>query len=351
VRGPIFAVAGHADDCATVHLGYGRARGGHTAAGAGFNANALRTSATLPFAAGAELVKTGDTYALACTQYHHLMEGRDPIHAVTRDEYLHDPKSMNEGDETPPRTITLYPDYRYEGHKWGMAIDVNACIGCNACIVGCQSENNVPIVGKDQVLRAREMHWLRVDAYYSGPSENPQTYFQPVPCMHCENAPCEPVCPVGATVHGHEGLNEMVYNRCVGTRYCSNNCPYKVRRFNYFLYQDWNTPSLKLGRNPDVTVRSRGVMEKCTYCVQRINAGRIEAEKQDRPIRDGEVQTACQQACPADAIVFGDLNDPTSRVAKLQAESRSYALLGELNTRPRTIYLGAVRNVNPELGE
>jgi MoCo/4Fe-4S cofactor protein with predicted Tat translocation signal len=351
VRGPIFAVVGHADDCATVHLGYGRARGGQTAINTGFNANAIRTSSALAFAPGAELVKTGATYPLACTQYHHLMEGRDIIRATTRDEYLRDPEVMREHDETPPRTITLHPDYRYEGYKWGMAIDVNTCIGCNACVVGCQAENNIPIVGKDQVLRGREMHWLRIDTYYRGEAAQPETYFQPVPCQQCENAPCEVVCPVGATVHSHEGLNDMVYNRCVGTRYCSNNCPYKVRRFNFLLYQDWDTPSLKLGRNPDVTVRSRGVMEKCTYCVQRINEAKIASEKEGRRVQDGEIKTACQQTCPADAIVFGDLNDPTSRVARLQAERRNYALLGELNTRPRTTYLGALRNPNPELGD
>jgi len=351
VRGAVFPVVGHPDDCVTVHLGYGRVRAGHTGTGAGFNANAIRTSDALWHGAGVEVVNTGEQYSLACTQYHHLMEGRDMVRAVTRDEYVHDPKSVHEGDETPPKTITLYPDFKYDGYKWGMAIDVNACIGCNACVVGCQAENNIPVIGKAEVLGGREVHWIRIDAYYRGEPEHPETYFQPVPCMHCENAPCEPVCPVGATVHSHEGLNDMVYNRCVGTRYCSNNCPYKVRRFNYFLYQDWNTPSLKLGRNPDVTVRSRGVMEKCTYCVQRINAVKIETEKQDRRIKDGEIQTACQQACPADAIVFGDLNDPASRVAKLQAEERNYSLLGELNTRPRTTYLAAVRNVNPELGE
>ena len=354
VKGALFPVVGHPDDCLTVHLGYGRTRGGRLAIGAGFSANAIRTADALSFGTGAEVVGTGERYSLACAQYHHLMEGRGMVHAATRDEFVRDPKSIHEGpgiEPPPPKTLTLYPEVKYEGYKWGMAIDINACTGCNACVVGCQAENNIPIVGREQVLRGREMHWIRVDSYYRGSLENPETYFQPVPCMQCENAPCEVVCPVGATVHSDEGLNDMVYNRCVGTRYCSNNCPYKVRRFNFLLYQDWDTPSLKLGRNPDVTVRSRGVMEKCTYCVQRINAAKIETEKQDRRIADGEIVTACQQACPAEAIVFGDLNDPASRVAKLQAEARNYALLAELNTRPRTTYLGAVRNVNPELGE
>jgi molybdopterin-containing oxidoreductase family iron-sulfur binding subunit len=351
VRGALFELVGHPDGCATLHLGYGRTRAGHLGTGPGFNANAIRTSDALWSGSGAVIVKTGDQYPLACTQYHHLMEGRDLVRVVGREEYARDPSIVHEGDETPPRTITLYPDFKYEGYKWGMAIDLNSCIGCNACVVGCQAENNIPVVGKGEVLRGREMHWIRIDTYYRGPVERPETYFQPVPCMHCENAPCEVVCPVGATVHSSEGLNEMVYNRCVGTRYCSNNCPYKVRRFNFFLYQDWYTPSLKLGRNPDVTVRSRGVMEKCTYCVQRINAAKIESEKQDRRVEDGEIRTACQQACPADAIVFGDLNDPKSRVARLQAEQRNYSMLGELNTRPRTTYLAAVRNANPELAD
>ncbi|MGE0450998.1 MAG: TAT-variant-translocated molybdopterin oxidoreductase [Vicinamibacterales bacterium] len=352
VSGPIFAVPGHPDDCVTVHLGYGRTRAGRIGNGPGFDAYVLRTTEALWSGRGAEVATTGDSYPVACTQYHHLMEGRGLVRAVTLEEFQHDPKVVHEGFEAPPRTITLYPDFKYEGYKWGMAIDVNACIGCNACVVACHAENNIAVVGKDQVLRGREMHWLRIDTYFAGEFEQAgglETYFQPVPCMQCENAPCEVVCPVGATVHSHEGLNDMVYNRCVGTRYCSNNCPYKVRRFNYHLYSDWDTATYKLGRNPDVTVRSRGVMEKCTYCVQRINAAKIESERANRRIADGEIKTACQQTCPSDAIVFGDLNDPNSRVARMQAEERNYSLLAELNTRPRTTYMAAVRNVNPEL--
>jgi MoCo/4Fe-4S cofactor protein with predicted Tat translocation signal len=352
ITGPIFAVPGHPNDCVTVHLGYGRTRAGHIGNGTGFNAYAVRTSDGLWSGGGAQVAPTGDSYPLACTQYHHLMEGRGMVRAVTKDEFLKDPKSVHEGFEAPPRTITLYPDFKYDGYKWGMSIDVNSCIGCNACVVACHAENNIAVVGKDQVLRGREMHWLRIDAYYTGEhaeSGELETYFQPVPCMQCENAPCEVVCPVGATVHSHEGLNDMVYNRCVGTRYCSNNCPYKVRRFNYLLYSDWNTESYKLGRNPDVSVRSRGVMEKCTYCVQRINSAKIDSEKAGRQIADGEIKTACQQTCPSDAIVFGNLNDPNSRVARLAAEERNYSVLADLNTRPRTTYLAAVRNVNPEL--
>ncbi|HEY2989497.1 MAG TPA: TAT-variant-translocated molybdopterin oxidoreductase [Candidatus Binatia bacterium] len=346
---PAWIMPGHADGCATVTFGYGRTRAGKVGTGAGFNAYAIRTSDAPWHGAGVEMRKAGAQYALACTQFHHNMEGRELVRAATFEAYRKNPDlARNKQHE---ENATLYPGFKYEGYAWGMSIDTSACTGCNACVVACQAENNIPVVGKEEVTRGREMHWLRVDEYYSGSIDNPETFHQPVPCMHCENAPCEIVCPVGATAHSHEGLNDMVYNRCVGTRYCSNNCPYKVRRFNFFQYSDFATPSLKLGRNPNVTVRSRGVMEKCTYCVQRINAAKIAAEKENRPVRDGEIATACQAACPAQAIVFGDLNDKNSRVAKLKADPLNYGLLTELNTRPRTTYLAKLKNPNPELKE
>jgi Fe-S-cluster-containing dehydrogenase component len=287
---------------------------------------------------------------LASTQDHFDMENRHLVREATIEEHRANPSFPH--DLVPPLDPdhTLYPHWHYPGYKWGMGIDLSSCTGCSACVVACQTENNIPWVGQEEVLRGREMHWLRIDQYYKG--DSPQTagvYNQPVPCMQCELAPCELVCPVAATVHSDEGLNDMVYNRCVGTRYCQNNCPYKVRRFNFFKYADWDTESLKGMRNPDVTVRHRGVIEKCTYCVQRINAARIVTEREGRRVEDGEIKTACQQACPTGAIAFGDLNDPGGQATLWRGQPRSYALLGELNTRPRTTYLARLTNPNPEL--
>ena len=349
LRAPVWIVPGHADGAVSITLGYGRALVGRVGSGVGYNAYVLRTSAAPWVGAGLEVARTGDRHEIAATQHHFLLEGRNVFRAGTLAEYLDHPEFVHEMGETPPKTLTLYPEHEYTGYKWGMAIDLTSCTGCNACVTACQAENNIPVVGKAQVTAGREMQWIRLDTYYAGGLDSPEIYNQPVPCMQCENAPCEPVCPVGATVHSSEGLNDMVYNRCVGTRYCSNNCPYKVRRFNFLLYQDWTTEPFKLQRNPDVTIRSRGVMEKCNYCVQRITHARINAEEQDRTIRDGEVVTACEQVCPSQAIVFGDLNDPNSRVTKLKAEARNYGMLAELNTRPRTSYLAALRNPNPKL--
>jgi molybdopterin-containing oxidoreductase family iron-sulfur binding subunit len=349
LRMPAWIMPGHPDEAVTVHLGWGRTRAGRVGSNAGFDVNPLRNSAALWHAAGAEVHKTGGRYALAVTQGHHLMENRHLVRSATLEEYKKDPEFAHKVGHEPPKELTLYQEWKYDGYAWGMVIDQTACVGCNACVVACQSENNIPVVGKDQVVRGREMQWLRIDRYYEGPLENPDTYFQPVLCMHCETAPCEVVCPVNATVHSSEGLNDMTYNRCVGTRYCSHNCPYKVRRFNFYLYSDWENPSIALQKNPDVTVRSRGVMEKCTYCVQRINNAKIEAQKEDREVRDGEILTACQATCPTQAIIFGNINDAASQVAQARKEHLNYGLLAELNTRPRTTYLAALANPNPEL--
>jgi MoCo/4Fe-4S cofactor protein with predicted Tat translocation signal len=358
VSGPVWVQAGHPDNSVTIHLGYGRTRAGRAGTGAGFDVYPLRTSAALWIAIGGKLTKSGATYKLASTQGYQTMDTPDGAHRplvreTSLEEYRKEPKFAQE--EQTPRELTLYPnvDYGKQEYAWGMAIDLNSCVGCNNCMIACQSENNIAVVGKEQVVKGRHMHWLRVDAYYQGDRDHPKAYFQPVPCMQCENAPCELVCPVGATLHSTEGLNDMVYNRCVGTRYCSNNCPYKVRRFNFLLFQDWDTQQYKMMRNPDVSVRSRGVMEKCTYCVQRINERRIDAERENRKINEGEhageLQTACQQSCPAGAITFGNINDPNSQVSKWKAQNRNYGLLADLNTRPRTTYLAEVRNPNPEL--
>jgi Fe-S-cluster-containing dehydrogenase component len=346
---PLWIMPGQPDGSIALHLGYGRTHAGRIGNGLGYNANFFRYSATPWVLQGASLATTGQIYNVACTQGHFQMENRALIRVGTRAQYEHDPTFAQHMAHVPKPDETMYAPWKYEGHAWGMAIDLNSCNGCNACVVACVAENNIPVVGKLQVMKGREMHWLRIDRYWEGSADTPSVHFQPVACMHCENAPCEVVCPVGATAHSDEGLNDMVYNRCVGTRYCSHNCPYKVRRFNFLLYADWDTPTLKMQRNPDVTVRSRGVMEKCTYCVQRINNARQQAKIEDRKIKDGEIVTACEAACPTQAIVFGDLNDKNSRVAKAHADPRSYGLLAELNTRPRTTYLAAVRNPNPDL--
>jgi MoCo/4Fe-4S cofactor protein with predicted Tat translocation signal len=377
VRAAVFIVPGHADGALTLHLGFGRTQAGRVGSDVGFDANKLRLHSS-PWLANVEVVRSSrDKHHLACVQAHHSMEGRDIVRSGTVEEYHKDPHfAQRHEDHEEHKALKRIPlstrpgnAHKYNGYKWGMAIDLTACTGCGACVVACQAENNSPVVGKEQVTRGREMHWLRIDRYYSTPrseeaepsADQLSLHFQPVLCQHCENAPCELVCPVEATVHGDEGTNDMVYNRCVGTRYCANNCPYKVRRFNFLQFSDYTTPSLRLAYNPDVTVRTRGVMEKCTFCIQRISHARIEASKsaldgnkkrvdESRPglpkIFDGEVLTACQAACPAEAIVFGDLNDKSSRAHALHESALHYDLLGELGTKPRVAYLTALRNPN-----
>jgi len=362
VEAPVWVAPGQADGSVAIELGFGRTAAGRVGDGVGVDANPLRPSSGVLFVTGVAVEPTGRRAELAQTQEHWSMEGRELVREASLAEYRERPDFAHH-EHDPPIAVagpapalgsvgaqggSLWQEPSYDaGHQWGMAIDLASCIGCGACTTACQAENNVPVVGKEQVSRGREMHWLRVDRYYAGDLETPRVVFQAVPCMHCENAPCEQVCPVAATVHDDEGLNAMVYNRCIGTRYCSNNCPYKVRRFNFFNYTK-DTPELvKLAMNPDVTVRSRGVMEKCTYCVQRINRGKVGAKLEGRALADGDVETACQQACPAEAIVFGDLADPESRVSRAKRSARSYALLAELNNQPRTTYLAKVRNPNP----
>jgi molybdopterin-containing oxidoreductase family iron-sulfur binding subunit len=380
---PVWILPGLADGVVALTVGYGRPRAGRIGSGVGFDTFTLRTSKAPGFDTGVTVTRRVGKYSLSATQNHGSMEGRPLVRESTLAELRSEPapgSAQGEGAhaaETPkaaphapstPRDsqaregalgvfpeeahhFSLWKEHSYDhGTQWGMTIDLNSCIGCNACMMACQSENNVPVVGKDQVKRGREMHWLRVDRYFSGePSGSPEAVFQPVPCMHCEDAPCEQVCPVAATVHDAQGLNVMVYNRCIGTRYCSNNCPYKVRRFNFFNFTKDTPNVLRLAMNPDVTVRARGVMEKCTYCTQRINRAKIDAKLAGRELRDGDVKAACQQACPASAIQFGNLRDQSSRVAKAKADPRNYALLDDLNTKPRTTYLAKVRNPNPDL--
>jgi MoCo/4Fe-4S cofactor protein with predicted Tat translocation signal len=380
---PVSILPGMADGVVALTLGYGRRHAGRIGSGVGFDTFTVRASRAPAFDSGVKLTKLGRTYPLSATQEHGSMEGRPVVRESTLTELqsksasamasadkpaagAEPAENAHAGEQAPkeggapsrlgvyeeePHHFSLFKEQAYDqGHQWGMTIDLNACIGCNACMVACQSENNVPVVGKVQVAKGREMHWIRIDRYFAGePSGSPEVVFQPIPCMHCEDAPCEQVCPVAATVHNAEGLNVMVYNRCIGTRYCSNNCPYKVRRFNFFNFTKDTPNILKLAMNPDVTVRARGVMEKCTYCTQRINRVKIDARLAGRALRDGDVKTACQQACPASAIEFGDLRDQSSRVAKAKADPRNYALLEELNTKPRTTYLSKVRNPNRDL--
>ncbi len=423
IIGPAWPLPGHADETVTLFLGYGKSRGGSVDTNVGFDVNPLRTTDTAWLATGATVKKVDGRLRLACTQMHHLMKGDQKRDLIRVNDIANYEKAMHgpygppahhghheEGHDThgdthaAPTTapalaaagaahhddhahdaggeeisayalkykkvpLTLYnqvmpsdPPYRTDSNQWGMSIDTNACIGCNACVVACQSENNIPIVGKTEIVFGREMHWLRIDTYYGGNEVNDNVegpFFQPLACMHCEAAPCEVVCPVAATQHDDEGLNVMTYNRCVGTKYCSNNCPYKVRRFNFFKYKDVENESIALMRNPNVSIRTRGVMEKCTFCIQRISAARIEAKKHDGPhggpgtgkvVGDRTPMTACQQSCPTNSIVFGNLMDARADVVKLKMEPTDYTLLHELNTRPRVSYMGRFMNPNPEIG-
>jgi molybdopterin-containing oxidoreductase family iron-sulfur binding subunit len=345
LRAPALVLPGTADDVVAIALGYGQTMPGRVSTGVGANAYALRDSRAL-WSDDVSLRKTGGSWPLALTQEHWSMEGRPIVLCRTLEEYRKDPGFAKPHNE---KRLSLYGVVPSAPHQWGMTIDLNACTGCSACVIACMAENNIPVVGKDGVRLSREMQWIRIDRYLTESSDQPAALLQPMLCQHCEKAPCEYVCPVNATVHSSDGLNEMVYNRCVGTRFCSNNCPYKVRRFNFFNYNADKPETLALAMNPDVTVRARGVMEKCTYCVQRIREVEIRSRREQRPIRDLEIQTACQQTCPTGAIVFGDIADGATRVAATRTNERLYAVLDDLGTLPRTRYLARVFNPNPEL--
>jgi len=362
VEVPVLIQPGQARGTVSLALGYGREKAGKVGDGLGVNAflwvgsrNGYREYTRV----GIKLELTGKTYPLARTQTHHTMEGRPIVRETTLKEYQADPSAGNHFHlEAEAHHQTLYPEAKFDGYHWGMVVDQNKCTGCNNCVVSCIAENNVAVVGKEEVKKRRIMHWMRIDRYYSDEPENPRVFRQPVMCQHCDNAPCENVCPVSATMHSNEGLNQVAYVRCIGTKYCINNCPYRVRRFNWYKYMnnekfDFNQNSdlSRLVLNPDVTVRERGVVEKCTLCVQRIQEKKLEAKLEGRQLRDGEVQPACVQSCPSGAMVFGNMNDPDSEVSKLKREERNYHLLEQLHTLPSIGYLTKVRNVEPEPGE
>jgi MoCo/4Fe-4S cofactor protein with predicted Tat translocation signal len=358
---PVWVMPGHADNSISIELGYGRTVCGRIGDNVGQNAYLLRDSNSMWLTSDVMITKLNKTMLLACTQDHHgldteklaadAIQERLPMiyRESTFEEYQNNPKFVEEYDSKIPLK-SMWDEHEYkDSPQWGMSIDLNVCTGCNACSVSCQSENNIPIIGKEQVEKGREMSWMRMDRYYTGDMDNPEVAIQPVNCQHCEMAPCEQVCPVAATTHTEDGLNGMTYNRCVGTRYCANNCPYKVRRFNFYNYTKDLPEIVQMAQNPDVTVRFRGVMEKCTFCVQKINQAKIKVNNENRELVDGDVVSACQQSCPADAIVFGDLTDPNSKISLAKKENRDYALLGELNLKPRVTYLAKLRNPNPAL--
>ena len=347
---PVWIAPGQAENTLTLHLGYGRTYAGAVGSRLGVNAYQLMRSNNDYTIRGVGFTKTMRKFRLVSTQTHHSMRGRHFVRETNVENFSHHPDFAQHMEHTPKKEETLYPDELKKGkHSWGMSIDLNVCNGCNACVIGCQSENNIPTVGKDEIELGREMSWIRVDRYYKGDMDDPEIYHQPVTCMHCEYAPCEPVCPVEATNHSEDGINQMVYNRCVGTRYCANNCPYKVRRFNFYTYENNFSEEMKILMNPDVSIRGIGVMEKCTYCIQRINQVRIDAEKEGKEVEDGKIQTACQSACPANAITFGDMNDKESDVSKAKASPLNYGILTELNTRPHTTYGAKLKNPNPAI--